>query len=351
MRGGFFKNKTVLITGHTGFKGSWLSLWLDTLGANIIGFSLNPPSRPYLYPFLKFNGEIINIRGDIRKLANISKVIRDYEPQIVFHLAALPILRISYEFPVDTYITNTVGTLNLLEAVRKFGKANAVINVTTDKVYANIGKKHAYKENEKLGGDDPYSSSKACSELITQSYQQSFFSGIGVATARAGNVMGGGDWGKFRIIPYLLSSHVQNRTLKIRKTDKDDVRPWTFIFDVLNGYLSLGEKLYERPKRYSGGWNFGSGYVKTVMNLVNGFSAYWPIKYKIVKSDIQEEEMLLLDSTKSEEELGWKPLIDFREGVKETAYWYSNFYKNHSKDFVTNYSLERLADFKKRLYG
>lgn len=351
MREGFFRKKKVLITGHTGFKGSWLTLWLDTLGAEIVGFSLNPPSRPYLYQLLEFSKNVVNVRGDIRKITDISKVVREYEPDIIFHLAAQPILRYSYDFPLDTYITNSIGTLNLLEAVRKFGETRAIVNVTTDKVYANTGKNHAYGEEEKLGSNDPYSSSKACSELITQAYHQSFLSGIGVATTRSGNVMGGGDWGRYRIIPYLLSSQIHDKTLIIRKTDKDDVRPWTYIFDVLNGYLTLGERLYERPQRYSGAWNFGTNYVKTVMDLLKEFSAYWSIKYEIRESVIKEEKTLLLNTAKSRAYLGWKPITSFNKGVKDTAAWYNDFYNNKNRVAISMYSQEQLNDFRHRLHG
>ncbi|MEM3265165.1 MAG: CDP-glucose 4,6-dehydratase [Thermoplasmata archaeon] len=353
MKEGFFRNKRILVTGHTGFKGSWLTLWLNTIGADVVGFSLDPPSNPYLYKFFDSNlrEKLTNIRGDIRKATDISRVVKEYEPEIVFHLAAQPILRSSYKHPVTTYITNTIGTLNLLDALRKFGDAKAIVNVTTDKVYANLGKKHAYKEDEKLGGNDPYSSSKACSELITQAYYQSFFSGIGVATARAGNVIGGGDWGKYRIVPYLLSSQTQNKTIIIRKEDQNAIRPWTYILDILNGYLTLGEKLYRDQRRYSGAWNFASGYVKTVRNLLDEFSKYWNIKYTIKESRIQEEKVLLLNSMKSRTELGWKPIVNFERGVKDTAYWYSYFYTNHRKDQIYKYSLGLLNDFRNRLHG
>ena len=350
MRESFFKNKRVLITGHTGFKGSWMTLWLNALGAEVVGFSMTPPSKPYLYQSLKFENNVVNIRGDIRKPSTILKAVRDYEPELVFHLAAMPIVRSGYELPLDTYMTNSIGTLNLLEAVRKFGKTKAVINITTDKVYANGGKKHAYKEYEKLWSNDPYSSSKVCSELITQSYHHSFFSGIGMGTARAGNVIGGGDWGRYRIIPYLLSSQVRNSTLAIRKTDKDAIRQWTYILDVLNGYLSLGEKLYKYPTKYSGAWNFGSTYVRTVMDLIKEFSKHWRIKYKIEGSKIKEEPVLLINSAKSMEKLNWKPLISFRDSVKNTADWYSNFYSTNNRKDITEYSLEQLNDFRRRLH-
>ena len=350
MRQNFFKGKSVLITGNTGFVGSWLTLWLDELGADITGFSLLPPSKPYHYGFLEFRSKVTDIRGDIRKISAISKAVRDHEPEIIFHLAAQPILLCSYKKPVETYVTNAIGTLNLLESCRKFGKTNVVVNVTTDKVYANTGKMRAYKEDDKLGSNnDPYSTSKACSELITQAYYQSLLSDMGVATARAGNIMGGGDWGRYRIIPDLVYSDQNGRMVTLRNPDA--IRPWTYIFDVLNGYLTLGEKLYENPARYSGAWNFGPDSIKTVEGLVSEFSKYLKIKYKTGKGKLHEDKIILLDSTKSRKELEWKPKVDFNSAVKETAEWYSYFYNNRNKENITRYSLKQLDSFRKRLHG
>ena len=212
----FYKNKQVLVTGHTGFIGSWLTLWLTELGADVIGFSLKPPSNPYHYRFLGLEDKVTNVRGDIRKKDQVLNLIKKHEPEVVFHLAARPILLDSYIDPIDTYITNAIGTLNLLDAIRRTGKTKAILNMTTDKVYENKGTRVAYKEDDKLGGYDPYSSSKACSELITKSYKNSFLSDAGVATVRAGNIIGGGDWGALRLMPDLILSHVNNNTITIR---------------------------------------------------------------------------------------------------------------------------------------
>ncbi len=348
MKESFFKNKRVLITGHTGFKGSWLTLWLDQLGADITGFSLNPPSNPYHYKFLELENKIADVHGDIRKAEDVAKAVRDYEPQMIFHLAAHPILLSSYSDPVDTYMTNTIGSLNVLEAARKFGNVRSFVNVTTDKVYANIGKMDAYKEGEPLGSNDPYSSSKACSELITQTYRQSFLSDTGVTTARAGNVMGGGDWGKYRVIPDLVQSYVHKKEIEIRHPDA--IRPWTHVFDILNGYLTLGEMAYERPKEYSGPWNFASGVVKTVEDLVKEFSNHWSIRYRIGKAKLHEDKLLLLNSDKSRKRLKWKPLLDFETSVKMTVDWYAYFYNNtRDKKPISRYSLLQLNNFRNNL--
>ncbi|MGC8622330.1 MAG: CDP-glucose 4,6-dehydratase [Caldisphaera sp.] len=342
----FYRNKRVLITGHTGFVGSWLTLWLHEQGANIIGYSFKPPSKPYLYQYLKFRDKITNIKGDIRKADTISNVIKTYKPEVIFHLAAQPILLKSYDAPVDTYLTNTVGTLNLLEACKKSQDSiKAVVIVTTDKVYENLGYKHQYKEGDKLGGFDPYSSSKACAEIIAKSYKNSFLQGMGIATVRAGNIIGGGDWGEYRIITDLIKSYTTGATLKLRHPDA--VRPWTYILDTVNGYILLGENLYKNPIRFSGPWNFSAAYEKTVMDLVEEFSKYLNVRYTTVKSAKKhEDKLLLLNSSKVRSLLNWKPIINFEKSIRYTAEWYIDFYKNKGSDIYT-YSKKQILAFQK----
>lgn len=339
----FYKNKSVLVTGHTGFVGSWMTLWLNKAGANVIGLSHNPPSNPYNYKFLKLDNSIHNIKGDVRNLKFVTNIIKDYQPDIIIHLAAQPILLKSYEDPVYTYTTNAIGTLNILEASHKVGVARVILNITSDKVYDNIGIKKKYTEEDRFGGFDPYSSSKACAELITQAYKNSFFSDIGVATARAGNIIGGGDWGIHRLVPDIFNAWKDKKTLTIRHPE--GIRPWTYILDVLNGYLLLSEKLYKN-KAYSGGWNFSSEYVKSVISLINEFSKYWNINYTVVPEKKHEDRLLLLDSSKSKKELNWSPKFTFAKTIKETSSWYNIFYGSKGRN-ILNYSIYQLENFER----
>ena len=341
----FYNGKRVLITGHNGFVGSWLSLWLSELGANIVGLSHKPPSRPYLFKYLNFNGNLENIYGDIRNLALLKKIIKDYEPEIIFHLAAQPILLRSYNDPIETYTTNIIGTINVLEAVRLSDSTGAVVAITSDKVYENSEAK-AHREADILGGYDPYSSSKAAAELIVHAYRNSFFQDIGIATARAGNIIGGGDWGEYRIIPDIIRSCRKNRKLQLRHPRA--IRPWTYILDVIYGYLLLGEKLYKDNKNYSEGWNFSSSYVKSTIELVKEFSKFFNIDYcNKVRSENHEEGVLLLDSSKSKQLLGWSPKFDFKSAVEETALWYKMFYEEKRID-ISEYSKDLILKFENK---
>lgn len=342
----FYKNKQILITGHTGFVGSWLTLWLSSVGADVVGFSLNPPSTPYFYKMLKFGNKVTNIRGDIKKKDKIESVVKEYAPEIVIHLAAQPILLKSYVDPVNTYLTNAVGTLNLLEANRKNDDLKAILNVTSDKVYENVGQTKGYAETDRLGGYDPYSSSKTCSEVITSAYRDSFYNGTGIATARAGNIIGGGDWGENRLIPGLIESAIKKKTILIRHPKS--IRPWTHILDILNGYLILTEKICKNPSQYSGQWNFSSRYTKSVAEVIDELTEYFKVKYKIKFDKRHEENILLLDPSKSEEILAWESVVSFREAIKSTAEWYKEFYNNRER--IQEYSLKEIKRFG-RLYG
>ncbi len=300
---------------------------LNELEADITGFSMLPPSKPYHYSFIaKKLHNVKDLKGDIRKLNQIEKIVRDYSPEIIIHLAAQPILLKSYDVPYDTYMTNTIGTLNLLEAVRKIGNAKVVLNVTSDKVYMNLGARSKYTETGKLGGSDPYSSSKACSELITHAYRSSFLSGIGIATARSGNIIGGGDWGTYRLMPSLVESSIKGRKIILRNWDA--VRPWTYMLDVIKGYTTLIERLYKKPKGYSEEWNFSSDYSKSVMDIVKEFRKHRPLNYALKRNKNHEDKILLLNSGKARKRLGWKPEYTFECMVRETILWYDKFYKN-----------------------
>lgn len=341
----FFKNKRILVTGDTGFVGSWLTLWLDEAGADVTGLSLNPPSNPYMHKFLDFK-HLKDISGDVRDLSLVKKAMHDYKPEIVFHLAAQPILLRSYEDPVLTYTTNLIGTMNVLEACRISGSVKTIINITSDKVYENLHTRVPYKEGSRLGGFDPYSSSKAGAELITNAYRNSFLSGIGLATARAGNIIGGGDWGEHRLVTDLVTSQAKHNKLILRHPRS--VRPWTYILDVVNGYVKLAEKLSKNPKAYSEGWNFSTNYTKSVFDLVREFSKYYKISYDVKEEKRHEENMLLLDSSKSRKRLNWKPLMSFSETIEDTAKWYANFYNN--KKGISSFTAKQMHDFKTRLH-
>ena len=258
----FWRNKKVFLTGHTGFKGAWLSLWLQHLGAEVTGFALKPPSNPSFYDVTDISKNMVSIEGDVRDFNALKEALVNSNAEIVFHLAAQSLVRLSYENPIETYSTNIMGTVNLLEAVRNCSSVRSVVNITTDKCYENKEWLWSYRENEPLGGYDPYSSSKACSELVTSSFTNSFFNpksyeihGVAIATARAGNVIGGGDWSKDRLIPDILNSVINKQPVKLR--NPRSVRPWQHVLEPLDGYLKLAQKLYEAGGEYSSAWNFG----------------------------------------------------------------------------------------------
>ncbi|MDF2790550.1 MAG: CDP-glucose 4,6-dehydratase, partial [Neobacillus sp.] len=256
----FWKNKNVFVTGHTGFKGSWLSLWLHSLGANVTGYSLTPPTTPSLFQLCQLEQVIPTHYGDIRDQKALENALHSATPDIVIHMAAQPLVRASYVNPVETYATNVMGTVNLLESVRtavqKGINIKAVVNVTTDKCYSNQEWPWGYREHDTLGGYDPYSNSKACSELVTDAYRNSFFQGkVGIGSARAGNVIGGGDWAVDRLLPDCFRTLQTGGTIKIRNPYA--IRPWQHVLDPLSGYLSLAEKLYSEGKTFAEGWNFG----------------------------------------------------------------------------------------------
>lgn len=258
----FWSGKSVFITGNSGFKGSWLSIWLHSLGAKVTGYALDPPTCPSMFQ-LTGAGRLVNsIKGDVRDAERLQQALAEARPEIVFHLAALPIVRESYLIPVETYATNVMGTINLLEAVRRTPSVRAVVNVTSDKCYENPDHGHLFREDGKLGGYDPYSNSKACSELVTSAWRSSFFNpgkypdhGVAIATARAGNVIGGGDWATDRLVPDCIRSLHEGRRIPIRNPHA--VRPWQHVLEPLSGYLALAERLYLDGCEFGGGWNFG----------------------------------------------------------------------------------------------
>lgn len=345
----FWKNKKVLITGHTGFKGSWLSLWLHRLEAHVVGFSLSPPTTPNLFTEAKIFDKIIDIRGDVRDYQHLHQTIIEHQPEIIFHLAAQSLVLQSYTQPLDTYATNVMGTVHLLEAARHYSTVRAIVNVTTDKCYENKEWHWAYRENEPIGGYDPYSSSKACSELITAAYRNSFFNLnkniIGIATARAGNVIGGGDWAEDRLIPDIISAYMNKKPLKIRYPHA--IRPWQHVLESLSGYLLLAEKLYNDPSNYSEAWNFGPGArdERSVKWIIENSLALLEknIEWSLPNDNqYHEATFLKLDCSKAKNKLGWLPKWNVSHALNATIAWYKNFYQRID---VQSFCLEQIETY------
>ena len=323
----FWKNKTVLITGHTGFKGGWLALWLNSLGAQVHGYALSPSTSPSF--FVSANIESLlasHTIADIRDESMLQKTIKLVRPDIVFHLAAQPLVRQSYIDPVETYTTNVMGTINLFEAIRKISSAKALVNVTTDKCYENNGSSKPFVEGDSMGGYDPYASSKGCSELITSSYRQSFLAdkGVGIASARAGNVIGGGDWSADRLIPDFLKAIDCGEKLVIRSPSA--IRPWQYVLEPLKGYLLLAERLTKEGQSFSEAWNFGPA-DKDVKNveyiikkLINAFpEAKW---VQSISPQPYEAPYLTLDSTKANRRLNWQPRWSLEKALDAIVAWH-----------------------------
>ena len=331
----FWKNKKVFITGHTGFKGSWLSIWLLELGAKVIGYSLKPQTQPSLFEICSIDKKVNSFIGDVRDYKKLKEKISLTRPDIIIHMAAQALVLESYEDPMKTYQTNLMGTVNILNAIRDVSSIKVLINVTSDKCYMNNEEIKAFKETDPMGGFDPYSSSKACSELITAAYRNSFFKNdVAIATARSGNIIGGGDWASNRIIPDFIKELHQNKKLSIR--NPKSIRPWQFILEPLNGYLVLAEKLFKKGSDYSESWNFGPSDQgdKSVEWLISNFDKEYNGKngkknFKILlkKSNTYESNYLKLNCSKSIERLDWTPKLNIQKSISMTCDWYKNFYK------------------------
>ena len=343
-----YKNKTVLITGHAGFKGSWLSFWLKNLGAKVVGYSLLPLTKEKMYEVLHLKGYLDDSKiGDICNASDLNKFFAKHQPEIVFHLAAQPIVRLSYSIPVETYKTNIIGTLNVLEAARKTPSVKAFVNITTDKVYENKEKEEGYKEDEPFGGYDMYSSSKACSEILSASYRQSFLADgkpYALATVRAGNVIGGGDWAKDRLIPDCIRAFQNNETVEIRNPFA--TRPWQHVLEPLAGYMIVGQKLLQHGDKYATGYNLGPevGKPVRVAEVAKQVADVWGSgKVVVGKGDgLHEANLLQLDITKAKQELGFLPVWDAEKAITEATLWYKAHYSN--KDMV-NYTQKQIEDF------
>ena len=328
MFGGAYRDRRVLLTGHTGFKGSWLALWLTNLGARLTGVALPPPTDPNHWDLLDL--ELTDWRTDIREFGALARIVAEAQPEIVFHLAAQPLVRRSYRDPLETWSTNVLGTVNLLEACRLTPGVRAIVVITTDKCYQNHEWVWGYRENDQLGGHDPYSASKAGAELVAASYQSAFFDSADaplVATARAGNVIGGGDWSEDRLIPDLVRTLATSTPLAIRFPQA--TRPWQHVLESLSGYLLLGQKLLEGQRELAGAWNFGP-YPRdnrTVGEILNRLCDYWPMLDWVVTPvpQLHEANLLYLDSTKARQLLGWRPAWELEDGLRATAVWYQHF--------------------------
>ena len=323
-----FDGKTVLVTGHTGFKGSWLSIWLNELGANVVGYALPPYTENDNFVVADLEDKITSVIGDIRDYDKLLAVFKRYKPDMAFHLAAQALVRLSYEKPKETYDINVGGTVNFFEAVRKTESVKVTINVTSDKCYENKEWTWGYRENDPVGGYDPYSSSKGCSELITTAYKKSFFySNKAISSVRAGNVIGGGDWGKDRLIPDCIKALKNNYEIQIRMPKA--IRPWQYVLEPLYGYLLLASKMYKDEQKYSGAWNFGPKHnsILTVEEMVKKVIKYWGRgNWKDVtqsdKNQSHETKFLMLDTSKALNCLGWESILYVDAAINFTVEWY-----------------------------
>jgi len=327
----FWKGKNVFLTGHTGFKGSWMALWLQQLGANVTGYALQPPTDPSLFAIARVEDGMHSIIGDIRDLPKLQQAMQSAKPDIVIHMAAQPLVRLSYECPVETYATNVMGTVHLLESIRHTPSVCAVVNITTDKCYENKEWVWGYREHEPMGGYDPYSNSKGCAELVSAAYRSSFFNpeafekhGVALATVRAGNVIGGGDWAKDRLIPDIIAAFEVSKPVLIRNPHA--TRPWQHVLEPLGGYLTLAEHLYNEGPEYAEPWNFGpyDEDAKPVSWIVDAMARQWGngAKWDIEAGEHPHEATYLkLDISKARARLSWHPALRLDEALEKIIDW------------------------------
>jgi CDP-glucose 4,6-dehydratase len=329
----FWQGKRVFLTGHTGFKGSWLSLWLNYLGSLVKGYSLNPPTSPSLFNEANISSIIDSQIGDIRDQDALYECMTAFNPDILIHMAAQPLVRYSYDAPIETYEVNVIGTAKVLEVARSCPNLKAIVNITTDKCYENDGRSKGYQENDPMGGYDPYSSSKGCAELVTSAYRRSFLQEqrVGLASVRAGNVIGGGDWASDRLIPDILRSFEKNKTVVIRNPGA--TRPWQHVLEPLSGYIFLAKKMYGDHEGYSEGWNFGPNEsdVKSVDWILNRMILKWP--YSSWEPDSganrHEDNFLRLDISKAKSRLNWRPVWDLETTLDRIVYWHKMWLKKN----------------------
>lgn len=353
----FWRGKKVFLTGHTGFKGSWLSLWLQELGVDLTGFSLPPPTTPNLFEITGVSKNMHSIIGDICHQSIFTKALIESKPEIIIHMAAQPLVRTSYKNPIETFSTNIMGVIHLLEGVRQLPSCPVVLNVTSDKCYENVQQQHfKYRENHAMGGSDPYSCSKACSELITHSYRHSFFNlssyykhGVAIASARAGNVIGGGDWAEDRLIPDIMRGFTSGKMVKIRYPYA--TRPWQHVLEPIAGYLTLIEKLYYHASEFSGAWNFGPNEedIRPVSWVVESLASMWstPIKWEYDKNTHpHEEKFLMLDCQKAKAKLGWFSKWNLQDGLRKIVDWYESYISGENMSVITRKQIQEFSGSK-----
>lgn len=351
MKPGFWADKRVFITGHTGFKGSWLSLWLQKAGATVVGYSLEPPTEPSLFATANVAAGMTSLIGDVRDLEKLQKAIADHQPKIVFHMAAQPLVRYSYQHPVETYATNVMGTVHVLEAIRQTSGVKVVVNITSDKCYENREWVWGYRENEPMGGYDPYSNSKGCAELVASAYRNSFFPpseyekhGVALASVRAGNVIGGGDWAGDRLIPDIMRAIMAGESVIIRSPNA--IRPWQHVLEPLNGYLTLAENLWESGALYAEGWNFGPNdedarpvsWIVEHLTKMWGEGASWQLDTGI---NPHEATYLKLDCSKAKAKLKWMPKLPLEDTLDWIIEWYRAYLQSADMRQVTEAQIAR----------
>ncbi|NKE72109.1 CDP-glucose 4,6-dehydratase [Nitrospiraceae bacterium HYJII51-Mn-bac16s-1-B09] len=352
----FWNGKKVLLTGHTGFKGSWLSLWLQKMGVDLVGYALPPSTTLSLFKVARISDGMTSILGDIRDFDHLKRVILKEQPEIIIHMAAQSLVRRSYTHPVETYATNVMGTVNLFEAVRHAESVRIVVNVTSDKCYENNAPHPGYREEEPMGGKDPYSSSKGCAELVTSAYRQSFFAdkghphrGVAVATARAGNVVGGGDWAEDRLVPDIVRAFMEERPVLIRNPHA--IRPWQHVLEPLRGYLSLAERLWTQGSAFAEGWNFGPAEddAKPVSWIVERLADLWGERARWELDSAQhpyEAGVLKLDCSKAKSLLSWYPVLGLPVALEWIIEWYRGYLNHLDMRLLTEEQIaryERLA--------
>ena len=341
----FWHGKRVFLTGHTGFKGSWLSLWLVSLGADVRGYSLRPPTTPCLYNEAQIHSMVDSRVGDIRDQDTLYDSMTSFNPDILIHMAAQPLVRYAYDFPIETYEVNVIGTAKVLEVARSCKNIKAITNITTDKCYENDGRTHGYTENDPMGGYDPYSSSKGCAELVAATYRRSFIQerGIGLASARAGNVIGGGDWANDRLIPDILRSFEKGEPVIIRNPTA--TRPWQHVLEPLSGYLILTQKLYEDHKKYSEGWNFGpnTNDVRSVEWILEEMISHWPnSSWKLDENYARHEaNFLSLNIAKAKSKLKWEPLWELEYTLEKIINWHKAWLEKQDMTIICMEEIEK----------
>ena len=347
----FWRGRKVLLTGHTGFKGGWLSLWLEALGANVTGYALAPPTTPSLFVKAKIARRIRSVQGDIRDFPGLKAVIAECRPEVIIHMAAQSVVGRGYEDPLETYTSNVLGTIHVLECVRQLRRPCVVLNVTSDKCYSNQEWVWGYRETDSLGGRDPYSNSKACAELITSSYRASFFppsssaqQGVALASARAGNVIGGGDWTSYQLVPDLMRAFIAGVPCQIRNPSA--VRPWQFVLEPLHGYLLVCERIAKDAPAFASGWNFGPAdedakpvsWIAKELALAWGHGAIWTCDQE---PRFHEAQLLKLDTSKAQRLLDWHPVLPLRDSLGWVVEWYKAFRDGKDLEVVTRSQIDR----------